>query len=131
MSTASDGRPGRWTWLWGACYVVLIGTIVWSLYYARQWALVELATPISVGQWQAWREDVEQQVEHPGPVQRRVPKSTEPPALVLMRDYFAVSLAGAVLFSTVLYWVMAWLVMGALAPRAAENSNERIATPRR
>ena len=50
----------------------------------------------------------------PGPVRRRVPKSTEPPALVLMRDYFGVSLIGAVLFTTVLYWVIAWFVMGIL-----------------
>ena len=38
----------------------------------------------------------------------------EPPALVLMRDYFVVSLVGATLFSSMLYWVMGWFVTGAL-----------------
>jgi hypothetical protein len=55
---------------------------------------------------------VRQQQKLPGPVQRRVPKSAEPPALVLMRDYFGVSMAGAILFSSVLYWVIAWFVSG-------------------
>jgi hypothetical protein len=31
-----------------------------------------------------------------------------------MRDYFGVSLAGAILFATVLYWVIAWFVAGIL-----------------
>jgi hypothetical protein len=114
MSVASVERPGRLVLVWLACYVVLLGAIVWSLFYARRWALAEMARPDAVGQWQAFREDEKQQAEHPGPVQRRVPKSVEPPALVLMRDYFRVSIAGAVLFSSVLYWIMAWFVTGAL-----------------
>jgi hypothetical protein len=50
-----------------------------------------------------------------------VPKSTEPPALVLMRDYFIVSLVGAILFTTVLYWVIAWFVMGILRQVTVEE----------
>ena len=69
--------------------------------------------------WQAWREDVRQQQTNPGPVKRRVPKSDEPPALVLMRDYFAVLMVGAVLFSSLLYWIMAWFVTGILRQRIA------------
>jgi hypothetical protein len=45
-----------------------------------------------------------------------VPQSGEPPALVLMRDYFSVSLIGALVFSTALYWVIAWLVTGIMRP---------------
>jgi len=93
-------------------YALLILLVVWSLISARDWALAELATPRSIEQWQAWREDVREQQTEPGPVRRRVPKSAEPPALVLMRDYFGVSLMGAILFITVLYWVIAWFVMG-------------------
>jgi hypothetical protein len=91
---------------------VLIAAVVSWLVSARHWALAELVTPQSIGQWQAWRDDVRQQQTRPGPVRRKVPKSSEPPALVLMRDYFGVSLAGAILFSTVLYWVIAWFVNG-------------------
>lgn len=105
----------RWAWLWGACYVVLIGVVVWSLYGARRWALAEMATPKSSGDWLTWRSDVEQQQQHAGPVWRRVPESVEPPAIVLMRDYFGVCMTGALLFTTVLYGVIAWFVMGALS----------------
>lgn len=105
-----------------AGYVLLLGAILWSLIAARKWALAELATPESIRQWEAWREDVWQQDQRPGPVRRRVPKSAEPPALVLMRDYFAVSLVGAVLFMTLLYWVVAWFVYGILHSSARSAS---------
>lgn len=95
----------------------MIVAVVWWLQSARDWALAELATPESIRQWETWRDDVRQQGDEAGPVRRRVPKSTEPPALVLMRDYFAVSLIGAVLFMTLLYWVIAWFVRGILQSR--------------
>lgn len=111
---AKERRARRWFWWWVACYALLMAAIVWSLVSARRWALAELATAKSVGDWQAWRNDVRQSQGLPGPVERRVPKSIEPPALVLMRDYFGVSLAGAVLFGTVLFWVVVWFVTGAV-----------------
>jgi hypothetical protein len=107
-----SGRFGRWLWLWGIGYAVLMGIVVWSLFAARDWARAELATPESIAAWEAWREDVRAEQGRPTPVQRRVPKSAEPPALVLTRDYFRVSLAGAILFSSALYWVLAWFVSG-------------------
>jgi hypothetical protein len=91
-----------------------MAAVVGSLFVARERAARQLATPESVSQWQAWREDVRRQQIDRGPVQRRVPKSTEPPALVLMRDYFTVCVAGAILFVTVLYWVTAWFISGIL-----------------
>jgi hypothetical protein len=107
----------RWLVLSLLGYIVMIVAVTWSLRSARKWALGELATPESSREWEAWREDVRQQDEQSGPVRRRVPKSTEPPALVLMRDYFSVSLVGAVLFMTLLYWVIAWFVRGILQSR--------------
>jgi hypothetical protein len=91
--------------------------VVWSLFSARSWAIANLATQQSIEQWQTWREDVQEQQAQPGPVQRRVPKSAEPPALVLMRDYFGISLIGAVVFTSVLYWVIAWFVSGIIRQR--------------
>jgi hypothetical protein len=95
-----------------AGYLILVGAILWSLIEVRDWALAELATPEAIRQWEAWREDERQQEKQAGPVRRRVPKSAEPPALVLMRDYFAVSCVGAVVFMTLLYWVIAWFGYG-------------------
>jgi hypothetical protein len=95
-------------------YLVMLIAVVWSLAAAREWALANLATRTSIDNWQTWREDVRRQQAAPGPVARRVPKSAEPPGLVLMRDYFPVCLVGAILFTTLLYWVLAWLLRGML-----------------
>jgi hypothetical protein len=95
-----------------AMYVLVMTVVVVSIFWAQRWALENLATRQSIEQWQTWREDVQAQQFQPGPVQRRVPSSAEPPALVMMRDYFGVSLIGAVLFASVLFWVVAWFVTG-------------------
>jgi len=107
---------GRWLWLWGVGYALVMTAVVWWTYAARDWAQANLSTPESTAAWEAWREDVRASQDHPSPVKRRVPKSTEPPALVLTRDYFAVLLGGAVFFSSLLYWVIAWFVTGILTP---------------
>jgi hypothetical protein len=111
---AANGNARRWWWLWGVGYVAVFVAVVWSVFRAREWARVELAKPESTAAWEAWREDVRANQDKPVPVQRRVPKSAEPPALVLTRDFFGVMLGGALLFSSLLYWVVAWLVMGML-----------------
>jgi hypothetical protein len=124
MATASEARPRRWVWLWATCYMVLIGTIVGSLFYAKRRMLAEFSNGTIVRDWQTWRDDVQQHEETLGPIERRVPTSVEPPALVLMRDYFGVSLAGAVVFTTLLYWIVVWLVTGAISTAPGLMSNE-------
>lgn len=96
-------------------YAVLVGVVVGGMIWARH---STIATKETAGpEWQAWREDeIARQSQH-GPVERRVPKSTEPPAVVLMRDNFAVLVFGALLFSSILYWIMAWFLMGILSSR--------------
>jgi amino acid transporter len=108
------GRTFGW-WMFG--YALLLAVAVWSVIAARSWALEELSTPASTAEWEDWRQDVRTQQAQPMPIQRRVPKSAEPPALMLMRDYFAIAMAAAVVFSTLIYWVLAWLAMGALSPQ--------------
>jgi hypothetical protein len=116
----SERQPRKWLWLCVACYFLLLTTVVFSLFDARKSALQRLSNDKTVSDWQLYREDVRQHQSNGAVVERRVPKSAEPPALVLLRDYFAVTLGGAVLFSTVLFWVMAWLLLGAMrAPRAS------------
>jgi hypothetical protein len=105
---------GRWFWWCTAGYMILLVSVVWGLFSARHWALSDLATPQSTAEWEAWRADVRAEQDQPAPVRRAVPKSAEPPALVLMRDYFGVSLSGAILFSSVLYWICTWLLHGML-----------------
>ena len=125
---AASGVFGRWWWLWGLVYVALLAAIIWSLFAARRWAQAELARPESTAAWETWREDVR---SRPGSRRRRskdaVPKSAEPPALVLTRDYFGVILGGALFFSTLLYWVIAWFVSGALTAPASSDRAHRAA----
>lgn len=104
-----------WIILWLLGYVLLISATVGALFWQRQQVLVTMSTTEARAEWDTWRDDVIRQQSNPGPVQRRIPKSTEPPALVLMRDYFIVSLVGATFFTSVLYWIVAWLVSGALS----------------
>jgi hypothetical protein len=105
-------------------YAAVLVAVIVATYKTRIWAIEQLATPKSLAEWQTWRDDVRQQQDRPGPVQRRVPKSSEPPALVMMRDHFGVSLAGAVLFSTMLYWVVAWFVMGVMNSTKSTAAHE-------
>jgi hypothetical protein len=107
-------RHKRWMVCWSIGYVALLGAVVGAMIWERHKVLTESSTPTSLADWEAWRADVRQQQTNPGPVERRVPKSNEPPALVLMRDYFAVSIVGATFFTSILYWIMAWLITGAL-----------------
>jgi hypothetical protein len=113
----------RWLPGWIAGYVALTAIVLWSMFAARDGVIARLSMPQSVAQWQAWRDAVRQQQANPGPVERRVPKSGEPPALVLMRDYFGVSLLGAFVFSTALYWVVAWFVSGMLLGGPSDDVN--------
>lgn len=108
------GGFGRWIWLGAALYAVLVCLVVWSMFAARRWALAELSTPAAIGNWEAWREDVRRQQDEPTSVRRRVPKSPEPPAMVVLRDYFAASLTGAVVLSSVLFWIIAGMTIGVL-----------------
>lgn len=119
-------RSSRWPLLLVACYALLMGLVVWGLFATRHWALAQLSTPQSVGDWQAWREEVRREQDEPGTVRRRVPASPEPPALVLMRDYFPVMLVGAIVFGTVLYWMTVWLVAGALRTPGATGRDGRM-----
>jgi hypothetical protein len=102
-----------WRW-WIVGYTVLFAAVIGTMLWIRQWAIPDLSSSKSISQWQVWREDVRGQQANRGPVERRVPKSDEPPALVLMRDYFTVLMFGAILFSSMLYWIMAWFVTGIL-----------------
>src|SRR5262245_29150459 len=106
--------PKSWLRWWLAAYLLVAASVIGAMFYVRQSAFATYSSPESIADWRAWKSDVEHQQTNPGPVQRRVPDSNEPPALVLMRDFFAVSLVGAVFFTSLLYWILAWLITGAL-----------------
>jgi hypothetical protein len=102
----------RWFAFSTAVYALLMTAVVATMLVARQSSIRKLSSPESLASWREWRQDVQEQQGQAGPVQRRVPKSNEPPALIMWRDYFAISLTAAVVFTTLLYWIISWFVRG-------------------
>lgn len=101
--------------LLAAGYLLLMVAIVLGLVQGRRWAQSTLSSAKAQDDWQRFRNDVETQVESDSPVRRRVPKSTEPPGLVLMRDHFATCTTISLVLSTMLYAALAFLAYGAFA----------------
>jgi hypothetical protein len=98
----------------------------WGLVHARQWAFDVYGSQQSQTEWDDWRSDVQKQVDRPATVQRRVPKSQEPPALVLMRDYFPICFAGAIGLTAVLTGTFLWFVRGAIQSGHAPAHDEPV-----
>ncbi|HEY2414111.1 MAG TPA: hypothetical protein VGI40_17835 [Pirellulaceae bacterium] len=102
---------------WLTAYVVVLALVVGGVRYMRGVAIAVYGTPQAQTEWDTWREDVKELEKQPYPVKRRTPKSAEPPALVLMRDYFGVCLAIAVVLSSVLFGTFMVMVRGATQSR--------------
>ena len=98
----------------GVLYVLLLCILVSLSLVARQRALITDGTVTSQANWQDWRAEAQRQQDGNGPVTRRVPRSSEPPSLVLLRDHFATSLAILLVLSSALYFTIAIMVRGVL-----------------
>lgn len=115
VSPKAGSGPFRFSLAWLLAYVTTMGLVCAGLTYGRANLLAAYGTEQAKSDWTMWRSDVaiEQNLGEP-PVKRRVPKSDEPPALVLMRDYFGACLGLALLLSSVLFATLAFFVRGAL-----------------
>jgi hypothetical protein len=111
--------PGLWAAL--AIYVVLMATLVGGMQYVRGRVIADLSTPQARADWEAWRKKVAEKQDDPV-VQRRIPKSDEPPHLVLMRDYFFGMLGSLALVVTFLYGFLVLVVRGAWRRTPASTS---------
>jgi len=92
---------------------------------ARAEWLEQLDRPEAQSHWDAFRRDMRQQSDRDGPVQRKVPKSAEPPARVWLRDYFRLAVVAWVLFVGVLGGFFSLLVAGVLRGGAGRGSSGR------
>ncbi len=105
-------RPSLSSIVIGVLYVVLLCMLVATLVVARQRSLKSESSITSQEDWQQWRAEAQRQQEGNGPVIRRVPGSSEPPSLILLRDHFATSLAILLVLSSALYFTIALMVHG-------------------
>jgi heme A synthase len=117
----------RGTALWLVAYLVTLLVVAGAVVRGRAVALAAYGTPEAQAQWDTWREDTKKMAKQPGVVKRREAKSTEPPALVLMRDHFTVCLSLALLLTTVLFATFMFFVRGALS---APTPYSRLPIPR-
>jgi hypothetical protein len=114
--------PGRAWRRWatalmvGAWLALLVVPPVLLLRGREQW-LERLARPAAQADWDAFRADMRRQAGRAGPVQRKVPKSAEPPARVWLRDYVGLAIVAWILFVGVLGGFFCLLAAGAIASR--------------
>lgn len=106
---------------------LLIGPPVAFLRW-REARLATLTDPAVQADWDAFRADMQRQSGPLGPVQRKVPKSPEPPELVWLRDYPTLAVAAWVLFAGVLGGFVALTAIGSATqdrPRRANDDDEQ------
>lgn len=107
---------------------LLIGPPVAFLRW-REGRLAELAAPQIQADWDGFRADMRRESGRTGPVQRKVPKSAEPPELVWLRDYPSLAVTAWVAFVGILGGFVALLALGMLREAAARSTPEN--QPRR
>jgi len=95
-------------------YVAMLAGIVAGFYRARSWAEDTYLSKQEHEHWEEWRNDARKQAAGDGPVKRRPPKSSAPPALLLTQDYFPQFLTIALILSSALFFTMAYMIRGAL-----------------
>ena len=114
MPSHSPARATAVTLLLAALWLAgLVGPPVALLRVRSDW-LARLEAPEEQARWDAFREAMKQQSGREGPVQRKVPKSTEPPLKVWLRDYAWLAIAAWVVLGGALGFVAMVLVRGTL-----------------
>ena len=116
----------RSIWIWLIVYALLMAAAIGLLAAARSWTLKTLSRQEARSDWEAWRAAAQKQTGRQGPVMRRVPRTAEPPALVLMRDYYGTCVAAAVVLLSALYVTLMILVRGVLGGGSVRGRTPRL-----
>lgn len=115
----ADARPGPSLWrptiliLAAALWGILVGLPPLGLLFVREDWIARLDRPDVAREWDRFREDMRRQTGTGGPVQRKVPKSAEPPGLVWLRDHAGLACAAWLFFGTVLWGMVTLFAWGA------------------
>lgn len=83
----------------------------------REGRLAELTAPGVQADWDDFRAAMRRESGREGPVQRKVPKSPEPPELVWLRDYFSLAVVAWVMLAGVLGGFLVFVAVGAAGDR--------------
>ena len=91
---------------WFVAYLATLGLVTFGLLRYRSSAMQTYSTVQASDDWQEWKSAAET-LSKDGPVTRRPPEATEPPALLLMRDHFPACLGISLLLTSCLFaWFM-------------------------
>jgi len=101
--------------IWLIVYALFVGTSVWGLRSAREWAEEKLSTPEAREDLKAWNDEVKKQSQGKGPVMRREITRSEPTTLVLLRDYYATCQFTVLLLGSALFFSFMFLARGAFS----------------
>jgi|GEM_PF-485667 len=135
---AASLRRARWGLATAAVVAVWFGLLAVPplilLRHRDAW-LERLERPAVQADWDAFRDDMRRQSGRDGPVtgpvQRKVPKSAEPPALVWLRDHVGLAIVAWLLFGGVLGGFFCLLVAGAATARRPRPASLPQDQPRR
>jgi hypothetical protein len=123
-------RPARRTlvsFLVASWLAVIIIPPAVLLQVRSRW-LEALDRPAAQADWDAFRRDMRSQSGRDapvtGPVQRKVPRSVEPPLRVWLRDHVGLAIAAWVLFGTVLFGFSAAVVVGLFAENESRSGRD-------
>jgi hypothetical protein len=111
-----------------ASWLAVIITPPAVLLQVRSRWLEALDRPAAQADWDAFRRDMRSQSGRDapvtGPVQRKVPRSVEPPLKVWLRDHVGLAIAAWVLFGTVLFGFSAAVVVGLFAENESRGDRD-------
>ena len=110
------GRLSQLGWFVG--YLITMAAIVYGMISLRNKQLDGNHSASTQADWQEWRHEAERQSTGKGPVQRRVPKTLDPPIIILFSGNFAVILIFSLLFGSAFYFILYFFVHGTLTRKA-------------
>lgn len=102
-----------------AAWLALVAGPPTALLVWRGQRLATLESPEAQANWDAFRADMRRQSGRDGPVQRKIPKSAEPPELVWLRDHVPLAVIAWVTLGGVLGGFLALLALGVARGRSA------------
>jgi len=98
----------------GVVWVAVMVAPPLALWQARDRWMERLERPEAQAAWDAFRRDMAEQTGRDGPVQRKVPKSPEPPLRVWLRDYFGLAVVAWLSFAGVAGILLLILLWGSI-----------------
>lgn len=116
--------PARRSWLLPVVLLSIGAALAvppWIFVRWREGRLAELARPEVQADWDAFRDRMRRESGRAGPVQRKVPKSAEPPEVVWLRDYWRLAIAAWVVFVGLAAAFTAMLARAAAASAAEDR----------